>query len=127
MNKKIIHTSKAPQAIGPYSQAIKSGNFLFISGQIPINHLKGEIISQDIKEQTKQCLENIKAICESCQISLENILKTTIYLTDLEQFSIVNEIYAQFFPNEPPARVCVEVSRLPKDAQLEIEAIACFK
>jgi len=119
----IIKTEKAPKAIGPYSQAIKSGNFIFISGQLPIDPING-LIPQDIKEQTKNVLNNIKAILEEANCSMENIVKTTVYMTDLSLFQQMNEIYAQFFKNNPPARATVEVKSLPKGANVEIEAIA---
>jgi len=122
----IIKTEKAPKAIGPYSQAIKSGNFIFISGQLPIEPISG-LIPQDIKEQTKNVLNNIKAILEEANCNMENIVKTTVYITDLSLFQEMNEIYGQFFKNAPPARATVEVKALPKGAKIEIEAIAIDK
>jgi len=124
--KTIIKTEKAPKAIGPYSQAIKSGNFIFISGQLPIEPISG-LIPQDIKEQTKNVLNNIKAILEEANCNMENIVKTTVYITDLSLFQEMNEIYGQFFKNAPPARATVEVKALPKGAKIEIEAIAIDK
>lgn len=124
MTKEVIFTNKAPKAIGPYSQAIKVGNFIFISGQIPIDPNTGEIVEGDIKEQTKRVLENIKGILESISCSLNNIVKTTVFLKNLDDFSSMNEIYGIYFPENPPARSTVEVSRLPKGVNVEIEAIA---
>ncbi len=124
MTKEVIFTNKAPKAIGPYSQAIKVGNFIFISGQIPIDPNTGEIVEGDIKEQTKRVLENIKGILESISCSLNNIVKTTVFLKNLDDFSSMNEIYGIYFSENPPARSTVEVSRLPKGVNIEIEAIA---
>ncbi|PFB04614.1 reactive intermediate/imine deaminase [Priestia megaterium] len=124
---KTISTDKAPQAIGPYSQAIKTDNVLYLSGQIPINPETSEIISNDIAEQTGQVMKNIKAILEKESLSIEKIVKTTIFLQDLSQFNIVNEEYSKFLGDHRPARSTIEVSRLPKDVQIEIEAIAYIK
>ncbi|MFZ7102417.1 MAG: RidA family protein [Peptococcaceae bacterium] len=123
MEKQIINTKKAPKAIGPYSQGVKIGDFLFVSGQLPINPANGELLTNNIQEETKQSLENLKAIVEEAGVSFSNIVKTTIFIKDMNQFSLINEIYAQYFPGNPPARSCVEVARLPKDANIEIEAV----
>lgn len=123
MNKQVIKTDNAPEAIGPYSQAIMVGDFIYTSGQIPINPKTG-IMETDIKLATKQSMENIKAILEEVGTSLENVIKTTIFLKDLNDFNVVNEVYATYFNENNPARSCVEVVRLPKDAVIEIEAIA---
>ena len=123
MNKKVIKTDNAPEAIGPYSQAIMVGDFIYTSGQIPINPKTG-IMETDIKLATKQSIENIKAILEEVGTSLENVIKTTIFLKDLNDFNVVNEVYATYFNENNPARSCVEVAKLPKDAVIEIEAIA---
>ncbi len=123
MLKEIISTDKAPAAIGPYSQAVKAGNFMFISGQIPIDPSTGNVIDGDIKAQTKQCLKNLEAICQSAGLTLDNVVKTTIFITDMSKFPEVNEVYGSFFKENPPARACVEVSALPKDVQVEIEAV----
>lgn len=123
MNKKVIKTDNAPEAIGPYSQAIMVGDFIYTSGQIPINPKTG-IMETDIKLATKQSMENIKAILEEVGTSLENVIKTTIFLKDLNDFNVVNEVYATYFNENNPARSCVEVAKLPKDAVIEIEAIA---
>lgn len=123
MNKQVIKTDNAPEAIGPYSQGIIVGDFVYTSGQIPINPKTG-IMETDIKLATKQSMENIKAILEEVGTSLENVIKTTIFLNDLNDFNVVNEVYATYFKENNPARSCVEVSKLPKDAVIEIEAIA---
>jgi len=124
MTKKVIQTDKAPKAIGPYSQAIQAGNFLFLSGQIPLNPKTGELIQGDIREQTQQVLENIKRILESQGLRMENMVKSTIFLKDIANFNQVNEVYGNYFPSSPPARSTVEVSKLPRNAEIEIEAIA---
>jgi 2-iminobutanoate/2-iminopropanoate deaminase len=124
MKKKVIQTEKAPKAIGPYSQAIQAGNFLFLSGQIPIDPKTGELVKGDIRKQTQQVLENIKGILESQGLGMENVVKSTIFLKDIGNFNQVNEVYATYFPSSPPARSTVEVAKLPRDADIEIEAIA---
>jgi len=124
MTMKMISTEKAPHAIGPYSQAIKTGHVLYLSGQLPVNPETNEIVSTDIKEQTKQVMENIQAILETENLTIKNIVKTTIFLKDLYHFNIVNEEYGNFLGGHRPTRSTVEVSRLPKDVQIEIEAIA---
>jgi 2-iminobutanoate/2-iminopropanoate deaminase len=124
MNKEIISTKNAPAAIGPYSQAIKVGNLLFTSGQIPLDPTTGELINKDIKSATKRVLENIKGILEEAGINFGNVIKTVVYLRDMEDFATVNEIYAQYFTSKQPARSCIQVAKLPKDALIEIEVIA---
>jgi len=123
MERQIIKTDRAPQAIGPYSQGVKVGQFLFVSGQIPINPETGELVKGDIQAETKQSMENLKAIIEEAGATLENAVKVTIFIKDMDQFGLVNETYGQYFPVNPPARACVEVTRLPKDVNVEIEAI----
>lgn len=123
MKKEIINTTKAPGAVGPYSQAVKVGNFLFTSGQIPLVPETGELISGDIKKATERCLENIKAILEEAGTCFENVIKTTVYVKNMSDFTDVNEVYARYFQKDMPARSCVEV-KLPKDALVEIEVIA---
>lgn len=123
MNKEIIATKKAPSAIGPYSQGIKIGELVYTSGQIPVNPETG-VMETDIKKATARSMENVKAILEEAGTSLDNIIKTSIFLKDMNDFALVNEVYATFFNENPPARSCVEVARLPKDAVIEIEAIA---
>lgn len=126
MNREIILTSKAPAAIGPYSQGIKLENIIFVSGQIPVNPETGEV-SKDIKEQTAQSMKNISSILEKSGASLEDVVKVTIFITDLSNFAEVNEVYGSFFTGSYPARSCVEVSKLPKGVDIEIEAIAIAK
>jgi 2-iminobutanoate/2-iminopropanoate deaminase len=122
--KKVIKTEKAPKAIGPYSQGIKAKGFLFISGQIGLDAETGELSSSEIRGQTRQVLENIKAILEEAGSDLDRVVKSTVYLTDLNEFSSFNEAYLTYFPAEPPARATVEVSKLPLEAKVEIEVIA---
>jgi 2-iminobutanoate/2-iminopropanoate deaminase len=122
--KKIVSTSDAPAAIGPYSQAIRSGSFLFCAGQIPLDPRTGQIVSNDIGEQTKRVLENIAAILKAEHLCFDHVVKTTIFLTSMNDFQSVNEIYATYFRENPPARSTVAVSALPKGAKLEIEVIA---
>lgn len=122
--KKIISTSEAPAAIGPYSQAVRSGNFLFCSGQIPLDPKSGQIVSGDIATQTRRVLDNVGAVLKAEGLTFENIVKTTIFLTDLGDFQAVNETYGSYFKQQPPARSTVEVSALPKGANVEIEVIA---
>ena len=123
MSKEVIFTEKAPKAIGPYSQAIKSGNLLFISGQVPVNPATGELTG-DIKTQTRQVLENIKSILLAARASTIDIVKTTVFLKNLDDFNIMNEVYREYFPNNAPARSTIEVIRIPRGALIEIEAIA---
>jgi 2-iminobutanoate/2-iminopropanoate deaminase len=122
--KKIISTSEAPAAIGPYSQAVRSGRFLFCSGQIPLDPKSGQIISDDIAAQTRRVLDNIAAVLRAEGLTFDNVVKTTIFLTDLGDFQTVNEIYGSYFKQDPPARSTVQISALPKGAKVEIEVIA---
>lgn len=122
MGKKQIQTDRAPAAIGPYSQAIDLGELIFTSGQIPIG--PDGLISEDTVEQTRQCLENLKAVLEAAGSSLDKVVKTTVFIADMEQFGVINEVYARFFAQPYPARSCVQAARLPKDVAVEIEAIA---
>ncbi len=126
IEKKIISTPNAPGAIGPYSQAvaISGGSVLFVSGQIPIDPVTGSVAGSDIAVQARQSLTNIKAVLEAAGATLQNVVKTTVFLTDLNDFASMNEVYASFFPENPPARSAVQVARLPKDVNIEIEAIA---
>ena len=124
MQKDIISTNKAPQAIGPYSQAVRFGNLLFVSGQIPLDPETAEIVKGDIKVQTKRILENLNAILTEGGSSLDNVLRTTIFLANLEDYADVNEMYTEFFDKSMPARSTVQVSRLPMDVRIEIDAIA---
>lgn len=122
--KKVISTANAPAAIGPYSQAIVAGGLLFVSGQIPLNPATGAMVEGGIEAQTARVLDNLKAIVEAAGSSLAKVVKTTVYITDINDFGKVNEIYAGYFTENPPARVCVEVSNLPKGALIEIDLIA---
>ncbi len=123
--RKKIYTENAPAPIGPYSQAmIGSGCFLFTAGQIPIDPASGQIVTGDIKAQTNQVLKNLAAILEAGGATLQTVLKTTVYLTDMNEFAGMNEVYGEFFSDSPPARTTVQVSRLPRDVKVEIEALA---
>jgi len=124
MKKKVVQTEKAPKAIGPYSEAIQAGSFLFVSGQVPLDPKTGELVKGDIGQQTKQVLENIKGVLESQNLGMEDVVKVTIFLENMANFNQVNEIYSTYFPTSPPARSTVEVVRLPRDVEIEIEAIA---
>jgi 2-iminobutanoate/2-iminopropanoate deaminase len=124
VEKKVIQTDKAPKAVGPYSQAIQAGNFLFLSGQIPLDPKTGELVKGDIGRQTRQVLENIKGVLESQKLGMEDVVKVTIFLGDIGSFNRVNEVYATYFPAPAPARSTVEVAGLPRGAEIEIEAIA---
>lgn len=124
MKKMVISTKAAPAAIGPYSQAIKAGNLVFVSGQIPIIPETGETLQGDAAVQTRQVLNNLRNILEAAGTSLDRVVKTTIFMKDLNDYAAVNDVYKEFFQNEPPARAAVQVSRLPKDVAIEIEAIA---
>ena len=123
MVKTVINTKNAPEALGPYSQAIKIGDMIFTSGQIPINPETKELVTE-IKKATKQSLTNIKNILEKAGTSMDKVVKTTVFVKDLNDFAAVNEVYATFFEGEPPARSCVQVAKLPLDAPVEIEVIA---
>lgn len=123
MNKQTVSTPNAPAAIGPYSQGVKLGNLIFTSGQLPLNPQSGELVA-DIEGATKQSLDNVKAILESAGTTMDKIIKTVVFLRDMNDFAAMNAVYATYFPNNPPARSAVQVARLPKDAILEIEAIA---
>ena len=122
--KKVISTANAPAAIGPYSQAIITGGMLFVSGQIPLDPATGAMVEGGIEAQTTRVLDNLKAIVEAAGTTLANAVKTTVYITNINDFGKVNEIYAGYFTENPPARVCVEVSNLPKGALVEIDLIA---
>ena len=124
MKHEFISTTKAPAAIGPYSQAVKVEKLMFISGQIPFIPETMELVAEDIQEQTRQCLKNIRSILERVGAGLNEVVKVTVFITDMNDFGKVNEIYAQFFTSNKPARACVEVRRLPKDVKIQIEAVA---
>ena len=126
MSKDVIATSQAPSAIGPYSQAVRSGPWVFVSGQIPLDPATGKIVEGDIAAQTERVLKNLAAILEAAGAGLAQVVKTTVYLRDLTEFARMNEVYARFFADKPPARATVEVSRLPRDVQVEIDAFAAL-
>lgn len=128
MEKEILFNPDAPKAIGPYSPALKVGNFVFASGQLPVDPVTGEFAGDDIEVQTRRSLENLKAVLKPYSIDLKDVVKVTIFLKDMGNFAKVNKIYGQYFTEDFPSRSCIEVARLPKDAQVEIEAIAyCHK
>jgi 2-iminobutanoate/2-iminopropanoate deaminase len=124
MHKKIILTEKAPQPIGPYSQAVQAGGFLFCSGQIALDPVSGQVSTQDVEGQTRKIMENIQAVLEAAKCDFSSVVKTTIFLKSMNDFPKVNEIYGSYFKENPPARSTVEVSRLPKDVLVEIEVVA---
>ena len=122
--KERIQTDRAPQAIGPYSQAVKAKGFVFASGQIPIDPQTGQFVAGGIAEQTEQVLKNLAALLEAAGSGLKYVMKTTVFLADMEEFAAMNEVYGKFFADDPPARATVQAARLPRDARVEIEAIA---
>jgi len=123
VNKEIITTDRAPAAIGPYSQAVRSGGLLFVSGQIPLDPATGSLVAGGIVEQTDRVLRNLAAVIEAAGGTLAHVVKTSCFLADMDDFSIFNEVYGRFFPEEPPARETVQVARLPKDALVEVSAV----
>lgn len=122
--KEIVATDRAPRAIGPYSQAVRAGNLLFASGQIPIDPATGEFVSGGVAEQTEQVMRNLSAVFEAAGASLTQVVKTTVFLADMDDFTAMNQVYGRFFGEHPPARATVQAARLPRDAKVEIEAIA---
>ncbi len=122
--KEVISTDRGPKAIGPYSQAIKANGLIFVSGQIPLDPRTQQMVDGDVARQTEQVLENLKGIVEGAGSSLDRVVKTTVYLKDLADFTAMNEVYGRYFSSSPPARATVEVARLPKDAHVEIDLIA---
>jgi 2-iminobutanoate/2-iminopropanoate deaminase len=124
MSKSVVYSEKAPEPIGPYSQAIQSGNMLFVSGQIAIEKSSGKIITESIEEETKQVMLNLKHVLIAAGMDFSNVVKSSIFLKDMNNFPKVNEVYGQYFHQNPPARETVEVSRLPKDVHVEISCIA---
>ena len=121
---RIIDTKKAPEAVGPYSQAVEAGNTLYVSGQIPLDPETMEFVSGDVKAQAAQCLKNLNAIIEEAGYTLENIVKCGVFLRDMNDFAVVNEVYAEYFGDHKPARFCIAAVGLPKDARVEIDATA---
>lgn len=124
MTKQIIQSKSAPAPIGPYSQAVKAGNTLYISGQIPYDEVVGEMINENITEETHQVMKNLEAILSAADYTFEHVVKCSIFIKDMNQFATINEAYGQYFKTNPPARECVEVARLPKDVNVEISCIA---
>ncbi len=124
MRKEPISTDKAPAAIGPYSQGIKTGDFIYTSGQLPINPETKQLVTSDIKSAAIQSLENVKSILAQAGAAMDSVIKTTVFLRDLADFTAFNEVYATYFPENSPARSCVQVAKLPMDAMIEIEAVA---
>ncbi len=122
--RKVIHTDGAPAALGPYSQAIQAGGLVWASGQIPLDPSTGELVSGSIEEETRQALANLRSVLEAAGSGMGRVLRATVYLVDMADFPAVNGVYAGFFEDQPPARVCVEVSGLPKGARVEIDAVA---
>lgn len=122
--KEIIATQNAPKAIGPYSQAVRLNGFVFLSGQIPLDPQSGELVTGSIQVQTERVLENMKAVLQAAGLTLNHVVKTTVFLKDLSEFTHMNEVYGKYFGTNPPARSTIEVSRLPRDTRVEIEAIA---
>lgn len=122
--KTIIQTNHAPQAIGPYSQAVLVNDVLYVSGQIPVVPATGVVVSDKIEEQTRQVMENVKAVVEAAGLTLQDIVKTTVFIKNMDDFAVMNSIYSEYFQTDCPARACVEVARLPKEVQIEMEAIA---
>jgi 2-iminobutanoate/2-iminopropanoate deaminase len=125
-DRRIIQTDAAPAAIGPYSQAVRSGDLLFCSGQIPLDPSSGELVKEDAPGQARRCLENLAAVCEAAGGELENAVRLTVYLADMNDFQRVNEVYADFFEADPPARVAIQAAALPRGADVEIDAIVAL-
>lgn len=123
-SRRAVSTAEAPAAIGPYSQAIEAGPFLFVSGQIPLDPVTGQLVDGDIARQTEQVLRNLQAILAAAGLSFAHVVRTTVYLKDLGEFEAMNAVYARFMPDPPPARSTVEVARLPRDVRIEIDVIA---
>ena len=122
--KQVIQTNNAPQAIGPYSQAIMANGTLYVSGQIPVVPATGAIVSDKVEDQARQVMENVKAVVEAAGMTLDNVVKTSVFIKNMDDFAKINAVYSEYFKEKCPARACVEVARLPKDVQIEMEAIA---
>ena len=127
MALQTINTKNAPQAIGPYSQAVVAQGMLYVSGQIPLHPESGEVVSEEVAAQTKQVLDNMKAVVEEAGSNMSSVVKVTIYIVDMQQFTVINEIYGTYFQAPFPARACVEVAKLPKGVQVEMDAIVLLK
>jgi 2-iminobutanoate/2-iminopropanoate deaminase len=124
MAKEVVYSANAPEPIGPYSQAIKAGNMLFLSGQVAIQRASGQVITTNIQDETQQVMKNLEEVLKAAEYDFSHVVKTTIFLKDMNNFPKVNEVYGSYFTNQPPARETVEVSRLPKDVNVEISCIA---
>jgi len=124
MTREIVATEKAPSAIGPYSQAVKTKDMVYVSGQLAIDPASGDLVTGDIRKETRQALMNLKQILMAAGSGLERVVKTTLYISNMDDFGSINEVYGEFFDNAPPARACVQVARLPKNANVEVEAVA---
>ncbi len=127
MNREIVATDKAPGAVGPYSQAVRVGDFVFTAGQIPLDPATGQMVEGDIEAQARQALTNVSAVLEAAGTSLSNVVKTTVFLADMDEFQAMNGVYAEFFPDAPPARSAVQAAALPLGARIEVEVIAIVK
>jgi 2-iminobutanoate/2-iminopropanoate deaminase len=127
MKREIVSTGSAPKAVGPYSQGVKCGGFLFCSGQIPLDPETGALVEGGIREQTERVLKNLRAVLVAGSAGMETVVKTTVYLMDMGEFQAMNEVYGSFFPGDPPARVTVQVSKLPAGARVEIDAVALVR
>ena len=121
--RTIVETGKAPGAIGPYSQAVKTDTMVFVSGQLALDPATGNLITDDTKTETRQAMNNLKNVLEAAGSNLEKVIKTTLFIKNMNDFPLINEVYGEFFKQNPPARACVEVARLPKDANFEVEAV----
>jgi len=126
-NRIIVKTPDAPQAIGPYSQAVKTDTFVFVSGQLALDPTTGNLIDSDIRTETRQAMINLRNILIAAGSSLDRVVKATLFIKNMDEFAMINEVYGEFFPTDPPARACVEVSRLPRNAHVEVEAVALLK
>jgi 2-iminobutanoate/2-iminopropanoate deaminase len=126
MKRAIVRTGEAPEAVGPYSQAVRAGDYLFCSGQIPLDPSTGELVKEATAGQALRCLENLEAVCRAAGASLANAVRCTVYLTDMGDFARVNDVYADFFPEDPPARVAIQAAALPRGADVEIDAIVAL-
>ncbi|MGE5263429.1 MAG: RidA family protein [Acidobacteriota bacterium] len=127
MDRKVVHSDKAPKALGPYSQAIRAGDYVFCAGQAGFDPATGRLVEGGIEAETRRVLQNLSAVLEQAGTSIQNAVKTTVFLTDMDEFKAMNAIYAEFFPSNPPARSTVQVARLPGGARVEIEVIAIVK